>query len=214
MRTLRACVWAPLVWVAVTVLSAPSAAEAQPRDQGHVRLAGYLALGVGGDLDWNVDRLSGSEPLDTTVGFGARVELPVHDFVVVGGLFEVLTVEPSSRYWSGEREAIFDFDAWVRLRYVVELTRDIALEPYVGLPFGLTLAVLDDEGGGDRVWPGFNTGVLAGVAFIFQQRFGGFLELGWRHHQVFDERRVFGSNVDLKLVTNQFAMNFGGLFIF
>ena len=199
-----------LVWLA------PLTAEAQrtERDIGDVRLAAYLALGFGGDADIGAGDSSSSASLDPTVGFGARLEVPVHDYVAIGGIFELLTFEADGAF-GGEREAVFDIDVWVKGRYRFELADAIAIEPYLGLPFGLTLAVLDDpDGSGDEAWPGFNIGVLAGAMLIVDSRFGGLLELGWRHHQVFNEARTFLGDVDLSVETNQFAMHLGGFFIF
>lgn len=194
---------------------APLTAEAQRGDDvGDLRLAAYLALGVGGDADVTTGRSTSSVSLDPTVGFGARLEVPVHEYVAIGGIFELLTFEADTVF-ADEREAVVDFDVWVKGRYRIELSGGLAIEPYLGLPFGLTLAVLDDpDGEGDEVWPGFNIGVLAGAMLIIDSRFGALIELGWRHHQVFNEARTFLGDIDLEIETNQFAMHFGGFFVF
>jgi hypothetical protein len=97
----------------------------------------------------------------------------------------------------------------LKARYPIELSQNLVLEPYVGIPFGLTLAVLNDlDGSGDTVWPGFNTGVLAGAMMLFDGHFGGFIEIGWRHHQAFhDENVPFFGDTSFKGVTNQFALH-------
>lgn len=201
--------------IAAVVTLVPAIASAQVDDEGHFRLAAYLALGFGGDLDWNADSASDSASLDATIGFGARGELPIHDYFVVGGLFELLTIEAEG-YFDNERESVFDIDVWAKARYPIEISNNLVLEPYVGIPFGLTLAVLNDlDGSGDSVWPGFNTGVLAGAMMIFDGHFGGFVEIGWRHHQAFHEENVpFFGDTSFKGVTNQFALHLGAAYQF
>ena len=206
-------------FVSVLVLSAWSAAAASAQDAPAPRayLGAHLALGFGGDADTNAGDLRGSAALDPTAGFGLRADIPLHDYVSVGGMFEALTFETESTGsgFETERKWALDFDVLARVRYPIELS-GLVLEPYVALPFGLTIAMLDDpDGSGDEPWPGWNVGVLAG-AYLFSTalRIGGFLELGWRHHQVYTESRgVFGGNIDIKVVTNQFAVNLGFLFV-
>lgn len=189
-----------------------SAAHAQDAPD-RLRLGGHLALAFGGDADTQIGDASGSNSLDPTIGGGARVEMAIHDYVSVGGMFEVLTFEQDAV--GAEREAVFDFDGIVRARYAIELSAgSLWIEPYLALPFGLTLAVLDDpDGSGDEVWPGFNIGALAGAYLVTNANVAFFLEMGWRHHQVFNEASAFGFDVDLKVVTNQFAVQLGATFI-
>jgi hypothetical protein len=198
---------------ALSILIVPSLASAQD-DLMHLRLGAYLALGVGGDADLNVNDLDSSTELDATVGFGARGEVPIHEYFVVGGLFELLTFE-AGEVTNAEREAVFNIDLWAKARYVFELTRELGLEAYVGIPIGLTLAVLNDsDGSGDDTWPGFNTGVLLGAMLLIQEHFGAFVELGWRHHQIFHEESTILGDIEMKIVTNQFAMHLGGVYQF
>jgi hypothetical protein len=187
---------------------------ADPASDRSLRVGAYLVLGFGGDADLHSDPGGKtSDQLDVSVGFGARADLPVHDFIAIGGLFEAVSFETDAP--SAEREWAFDFDGYVRLRYAIELASDLVLEPYLLLPLGFTAAALDDpDGSGDEAWPGWNTGALAGLAILTASHFGGFVELGWRHHEVYTEVSSILGNVDLSLVTNQFAMHLGGLFVF
>jgi hypothetical protein len=210
-RSSRPATLAAILLTAVASIAAPASAQ----EEDATRLATYLALGFGGDADTTVGDLSGSASLDPTVGFGARVEQPLHEFVVVGGAFELLTFEADVR--DSEREALFDFDGLLRIRYPFQVAnRSLWIEPYVALPLGFSMAVLDDpDGSGDEVWPGWNIGALAGVYLLLTDApFGFFFEAGWRHHQVYNEAQgPFGADVDLKLVTNQFAMHLGAAFL-
>ena len=206
---------AALALLCVPVLGA-SRASAQAAEDRDLRLGAHLALGFGGDADVFSDPgVTSSAALDPTVGFALRAELPVLDFVAIGGLFEALTFQADSDTFGRDRTRkwAFDFDAFARVRYVIELPdAGLFLEPYLLLPLGFSFGMLHDlDGDGDEAWPGWNTGVLAGLSVLTASGLGGFLELGWRHHEVYTQWTVpfIGSNVDVSLVTNQFALNLG-----
>lgn len=209
----RTVFFAALALLSIPVLGG-SRASAQTAEDRDLRLGAHLALGLGGDADLFLDGRKGSAALDPTVGFGLRAELPILDFVSIGGLFEALTFEFDSDTLGRDREWAFDFDAFVRLRYVIELPdAGLFLEPYVLLPLGFSFSMLDDpdgEVGDDEAWPGWNTGVLAGLSVLTSSGLGGFVELGWRHREVYTHVEVpFIDDLDLSLVTNQFALNLG-----
>ncbi|MCB9595336.1 MAG: hypothetical protein H6719_21635 [Sandaracinaceae bacterium] len=192
---------------------APTIASADV-DDDYIRVGGYFALGLGGDATGQLNSVDYSAGLDPTIGFGARVERGVWDYVSVGGNFELMTFEAD--VLDSEREAVFNLDLWVRVRYLFEVNRDLWIEPYVGLPIGLSLGVLrdiDDASGDDDVWPGWNTGVLAGIQVVTSASVGFFFEAGWRFHQVFTNGRII-VDIDAQLETNQFAMQLGAFALF
>jgi hypothetical protein len=198
---------------------APAPVRAQMEHDRHLRVAAYLALGLGGEWDGTAGSLRSEGELDATVGFGVRAEVPVFDFLTVGGMLEGLTYEPSGRS-DTEREWAFNFDLLVRVRYIFEVVRgQLFLEPYVGLPIGFTFAMLPaPSGGGDEAWPGWNTGVLGGLAVLTSSRFGGFFELGWRHLEVHNRLTttvpIVGEiRTDLSVVVNELALNVGAMFL-
>lgn len=197
-------------------------AEAQALDDRSPRVAANLAVGFAGELDAyaHTDALGGTTThtdvnLDPSVGFDLRGELPVLDFLVIGVWFEFLGV--LSDQTGAEREETFGFDAYARGRWVFEVVPDFFIEPYLLVPIGFSMAVLPD-GGGDRIWPGWNTGALAGAQFVHGSGFGGYVELGWRHAETYDHRSttVLGTtvNADASLVLNELALNVGALFAF
>lgn len=201
----RALLTGLLVVLGGSVASTATAQEDDPR------LAAALALGLGGDADITTGfpALDGSVDLDPTVGFGVRGEFPLHRYFVLGGSFELMTFELDGGGTDFEREEVFDFDGILRARYPVELSAEsIWVEPYVALPVGFSMGVFP-EGDGDQVWPGWNLGVLAGAYLLVPPHVGFFLELGWRHHQVYSDVEVLGTNRDRKIVTNQFALQLG-----
>lgn len=193
-------------------LALPQSAAARPHENETLRLGGYLALAFGGEAEGRVGGVSASEGLDVTAGFGLRAEVPLHEYFLIGGSFELLTFETNGVF--SERESIFDIDVWARGRYPIDLG-SFTIEPYVGVPLGLSLAVLANpaRGSDDRVWPGWNIGILAGAALVFEAPFSVFVEVGWRHHQVFTSVDVAGGTLDYELATHQFAVQLGAAFI-
>lgn len=216
----------PLPWfafalvalVALALLVLSSEARAQEREDRSPRIAVNLALGFAGELDTQIGDSRADVDLDPTVGFDVRGELPVLDFLAVGVWFEMLGVLTDTN--GAEREETVGFDAYVRARWVFEvIPSDLFIEPYVLLPLGFTAGILpDDDGSGDDVWAGWNTGVLAGAQILHGSGFGGYLELGWRHAEVYDRRSVtiLGTTLttDLALTMNELALNFGAVYAF
>lgn len=201
------------------VLLAPSLASAQMQHDRHMRIAAHLALGLAGEYDASASSglgsgSTGDSNLEPSVGFGLRAEMPVLDFLSVGGMFEAITYEPDVR--GSEREWAFNFDLLLRLRYMFEVIRgDLFLEPYLALPVGFTLGVLpligDDS---DSAWPGWNIGALAGLAILTASRLGGFIELGWRHFDIYNSDRVpVVGDVDYQITVNELALNLGVMFM-
>lgn len=209
----RALPFGPALALALAV-AAPRPASAQIQRDDHLRLAAHFALGAGGDADiWADDRKS-SFGLDPRIGFGVRAELPVHELVLVGALFEAATFQADisslrdldGRYWA------LDFDVHARVRYLVEIVRgEVFLEPYAMVPIGFSLGVFPDlsESSGETAWPGWNIGVMAGIGVVTSARIGGFLELGWRHHELYTELDLGLATSDIAFVANQLAMNLG-----
>lgn len=209
----RASSFGPSLGLALSLaLLAPASARAQMEHDDHLRLSGHLALGFAGEGDLSISSdlgtLDTESELDPTVGFGLRVEKPLFDFLSIGAMVEALTFQIDDA--DAEREWAFDFDLLVRVRYLIELLQgDLFLEPYAALPVGFTFAMLDDpDGDGDEAWPGWNIGALAGIAVIHSSRFGGFLEVGWRHLEVYSHVDAL-VDADLAVTVNEFAMNLG-----
>lgn len=199
--------WISVVAVTIPLVLAHSVASAQDLYQDdRVRIGGHFALAVAGDAEGRVGNFDLQASLDPTLGGALRVEVPVHDYVVLGGWFEVLAFEWDAA--GAEREAVLNFDLLVKARYPIELAASLALEPYLQLNVGPSIAVLP-IGADDEAWPGWNLGLLAGAALLLDSA-GFFLELGWRLHQVFQETSVGAADVDLEVLTNQLAFQLGG----
>jgi len=208
----------PSLALALAIGLVPIGASAQELSDRDPRLAANLALGIAGELDAHVAQGSSSTrfqgDLDPSVGFDLRGELPVLDFLVIGAWFEFLSVEGESS--GSEREESFAFDGYVRARWVFEALTDVLfIEPYLLLPLGFSMAILDLDDDGDDVWPGWNTAVLLGAQFLHASGFGGYLELGWRHAEVYRSESVaLVGDVTTSLILNEMALAFGVVYAF
>jgi hypothetical protein len=210
-----------LTALGLSLLAAPAAAQTGVRNAP--RVAAHLALGFGGELDTYLSTRDGSNRgdvnLDPSFGFGLRGEVSVHDVVAVGVAYELLGVLGDTA--GAEREELMSFDAYLRARWVLEaLAGDLLIEPYVLVPVGFSMAILPDpDGSGDEIWPGWNSGAMVGSQLVHRSGFGGYLELGWRHAEVYDRTSVtipiVGTiTTDASLVMNEFAANVGLLYAF
>lgn len=197
--------WTPLIALALGLF--PSLAGAQDLyEDDRARIGGHFALAMAGEANLRTPLGNPDLSLDPTLGGALRVEVPLHDYFVLGGWFEVLAFEWDAP--NAEREPVFNFDLLMKARYPFEIGRDLGLEPYLQLNVGPTIAVLE-VAGGDEAWPGWNIGVTAGAALLLDPA-GFFFELGWRLHQVFYEQSTALGDADLEVLTNQLAMQIGG----
>jgi hypothetical protein len=182
-----------------TLFGFTSAASAQDPDDLH--LSGFLALGFGGE--WNVDGgpITVDGDLDATVGFGLRLDVPLLEYLTVGGqigfLFPKLDGVDSRESWIDLPDLI------VRGRYPVRLGNGL-LEPYVGFLIGGTISVLGEDDLKDTAY-GWNVGLLFGAQYFFTDVIGALFELGWHRHAANHE----GDLGDLDYSANQAAMNLG-----
>ncbi|MCA9577576.1 MAG: hypothetical protein R3B40_05480 [Polyangiales bacterium] len=164
-----------------------------------IRLNAYGVLRGGGS--WRVRGDGGSASDDAGVGggLGLRVEIPLHEYFVLGPMvdFHVLTLDP---LLIGDRFRIntLTFGVWSKGRYLFDLSGH-PFEVYVSVPMGLSLYFADQPGWDTQV--GVSVGLLLGAQLFINERFGFLLENGFRR----DGFREDG----LKYRTLQFVMNAG-----
>ncbi|MBX3247571.1 MAG: hypothetical protein KF901_10380 [Myxococcales bacterium] len=192
--------------LALVALGLSSLAPASAAAEDKTRVSLYFALGAGGQSTARVEGRSTSGGLDPTLGAGLRLEYLVLEYLAIGGMFEMGGYKYDGR--SREADLYFDFDAWVKGRYVFDLG-SLKLEAYLGLPFGLT-AFRPDRADNEV---GFNTGLLGGASLLFD-RFALFAELGWRRRQFRRSESIFGIDIVARVFTNQLAMHFGATVFF
>ncbi len=184
---------------------APTASAQDPMD---LHFSGFFALGAGGDLDIDGDSV---DDLDPTVGFGLRLDVPVLEYLTVGG-------QVGFNFWktdaADEREMWIDLpDLILRLRYPVRLGNGL-LEPYLGFLIGGTISTIGDADNKDTSY-GWNTGILFGMQYFFTDALGLLFEVGWHHHAASHEATIpFIGTVEADYVTDQAALNFGFTVLF
>lgn len=197
---------AALAFAFALVGIAPAASAQDPMD---LHLSGFFALGAGGEqvFDGGVDA-----GLDATLGFGLRLEVPVIEYLTLGGHL-------SFNSWRTDGEADADRQWWfdvpdliVRGRVPIRLG-DSLLEPYVAFLIGGTISTLDEVGGDDVAY-GWNVGMLAGAQYFFTEMFGVLLEVGWHRHAASHDLDLGPLNVEVDYWANQAALNFGGTVLF
>jgi hypothetical protein len=198
-----------LATLALCLLPATSRA-----DDVEYRVSPYLLVAGGGDVKTNFSNTSDgvTTAANASVGFGARFEAAITEYIAVGALFEYAALQRAGATFpivgtvTPDRDKLMDFDVWVKGGTRLDLGPG-ELEVYGGVPFGLTAAVVTFSGDRETL-PGYNLGLLAGAQYWFD-RFGVFTELGYRFHKVFD-RSVLGSDVQASYRISQLAWHLGG----
>jgi hypothetical protein len=185
--------------------AAPSLASAQDADA--LRLSTFFGLGVGGTGQVETGAFTVESDLDATVGFGLRLEVPVLEYLTLGGQlgFNFMKIDGVD-----DRDPLLDLpDLIVRGRYPIQLNSGL-LEPYVGFLVGGTLHILGEGDNKDTAY-GWNVGVLFGAQYFFTDMVGALVEVGWHRHAA--NHNVAG-DADAKFSMNQAALNFGVSFLF
>ncbi len=210
-----------LVLALSTLLALAPSSAARADGGGGSTLEAYGAFGFGGDGSYRVDdpfvgTVRTTFDLEPSAGFGLRYVAGLSPYFGIGALFEALTMEPDER--DAKRRWVIDFSLRPEVRYAFRVG-EFTLEPYLAVPIGFTAAMLDDYDDarsphGDEAWPGLNLGVMAGARFITEVGLGGFLELGWRHHQAWSHYARFNKDYETNATANQFALHVGGLYRF
>lgn len=186
-------------------LRSPNHQEAQDA----ARLSAYFPLHGAGEM--TIDYEGPGEPrtgLGSTVGVGARFEIPLFKYVSVGALWELLSFEIG-----GFRDTLgMDFDALIKGRYVFGVTTRLDVEAYGIVPIGLSW-MSPGDGPASPVGSGlgFNTGFQGGATAILDGRFGVFMDLGVRVRRIFSNTAT-GSDVVLR--TAQLVWSLGGVLLF
>lgn len=208
--------WLSLL-AALALVSVAAPAEAQSIQNAMVSAYGRFGFAGSGDLyaDTSVLHTHATGDLQPTAGFGLRGEATLFDFLSVGGFFEAASYQVSGNFGAvhvdTSRRWMFDIDAFVKGRWLFEaIPNELYLEPYVLVPIGLTLGALTNlDNNDDRTWPGWSSGAMLGLTLLSAMGVGGFVELGWRHHEVYTSETILTVDTHASWALNQFALNAG-----
>lgn len=161
------------------------------------RLIGYFLASFGGEFKLKGNGFRGDVNADPGVGLGFRYEFLATDSFSISPMVEWTAYDTRG---PGDRSHFFDFDVFLKIRKAVR-TGSATIEFYGGLPIGFTVAAPD---GLDEAFLGFNMGALFGAALFFKEKYGLFLESGWRMHAIWND--------GTRGLLNQGVIHFGGAF--
>jgi hypothetical protein len=183
--------------------------------QTHDRIALVVGGGFGGERslhvnpDADIDVPTISADLDPSPVFGLRYIHAMSRYMTLASELRVTRYRADG---ADDRNTLFDFSVMPAGRFVIGIG-SYELEPYLGVPLGLTVNLLDADPPGDlgRGSVGFHLGLLGGVAFHMPFGLGVFVEFGWLHHEAFDKD---DADTRYRLVLNQAALNAGVSYAF
>lgn len=182
-----------LVFV-VCLLGAPASSRAQqtveyqePPEEGfadpasgpeRMRLVLFGGVHFGGQAQQSSSGFGDvTQSLGPAPTFGARLELPLGNALVLGGFVDFVSIQTSNPPRGADRLSLVGAGLWVKLRMVLALQRSL-IELYVGVPLGVSIwippsSAFDAEAG-------LALGVLAGAQAHITPRLAFFVEAGVR----------------------------------
>jgi hypothetical protein len=162
-------------------------------------------LGFGG----TVDAGNAETDLVSTLGFNIRADVPVVRYFVIGPILQFESWSPDAP-GDPSRNFAIDIDLFLRGRVPIELESPLGVEFWGGIPIGLTLSILRDEGYDalDGLGFGWNVGFLVGGAVHFTRKFGLFAEVGWLQHRMNHDYVETGGDVDFRYAQGVFNIGF------
>lgn len=214
-RPLRRAPW--LLTTALTLLAlgaTPAAAQivAEGGGTGVVdsgptqewRLNAYGVLRGGGDWRARTEGPDINSDMRAGGGFGVRLEIPIHKYVVVGPMLDYNVLRPDGVLgFDPENIHALTFGVWSKGRYVLDLAGH-PFEVYIGIPMGLSLYFSDAAGWDTEV--GVSIGLLFGAQIFINDTIGFMLETGFRRDGFRDRN---DGDADIRYRTLQFVMNMG-----
>lgn len=168
---------AAFVFVLLSLAAAPTLAQAPSGPADAIRANFYGTLRFAGET--SSDSILGRLDIDMDPGFGggARLEIPLMDYIVVGGSFQIASLRADG---ADDRQSVLDFSGWIKGRYVLPNVGR-GLELYLGLGIGLSIA--PDVDITDDTEVGWNLQFLPGAQYFVTGSLGLLFEFGFtRHH--------------------------------
>jgi hypothetical protein len=167
------------------------------------RLNAYGTLRGGGSWRYRGDGPDASQGLGVGGGLGVRLEIPIHQYVVLGPMLEYQVINTDSVLgFDLANVHSLNFGLWSKGRYVLDLAGN-PFEVYVAIPIGLSIYVGDDM----DTEVGVAVGLMFGAQLFINDRIGFLLETGFRRDGFRERDRDF--DITVRLRTMQFVMNAG-----
>ena len=132
----------------VVLVSIDVGQPVRPRRQR--RLNAYGVLRGGGQWRGRTDGADINRDMRVGGGVGARLEIPIHKYVVLGPMFDYHLLNPADITVLGfdiefENIHALTFGVWSKGRYVLDLAGN-PFEVYIGIPMGLSIYAADADG--------------------------------------------------------------------
>ena len=194
------------------LLLASTAANAGPYDG--FRLGFLGSFGFGGETETKFDAsVKSDSDNEATAGFVITGQYPVWTYVTVGLEFGVLFSKTERMDHANlDRNSIIDISPVIEGKYPLLGGR---LEPFIKMPFGLSIFVPSDDLKENSTGIGWNVGLMAGARYVVWRGLAVEAELGWQGHGgPYDEEREGYKKREADFESHQLQLRFGMLWSF
>jgi hypothetical protein len=189
-----------------------TAASAGPYDG--FRLGFLGSFGFGGETEAKPEGGAKSDSdNEATAGFVITGQYPVWTYITVGLEFGVLFSKTEAMDRADlDRNTIIDIAPVIEGKYPLLGGR---LEPFLKMPFGLSIYVPSDDLKDNSTGIGWNVGLMAGARYFVWRGLAVEAELGWQGHGgSYDFEPQGFPKVEVDFEGHQFQLRFGLLWSF
>jgi hypothetical protein len=211
----RAVVSFAAFFCALVFVSAASAQVPRPWMDPRIGIKGVVGLGGEADFDFETDQDSKLD-MEATIGLAGQLELPLHEYFVIGGLIGAQWWDVDNSDPNFGRSTMMDIDVLLKLRAPVRARRSFG-EIYAAVPVGFSFNFLHSSYERDltNVDSGFgwNYGIVGGVQWFFSDDVGILGEVGYVVHRVQHRVKAGQFAGDLDIDFGQVQLAIGAMFI-
>lgn len=176
---------------------------------GSFRLSASFDLGFAGAASASSDFGDAEVDLATTLGGRVRAQIPIGNFILVGGSLGIDGYTADGAPNDADRLKVLGVEGLIGARYAIDLGA-IAIEPFGFATIGLAVGLADDAVLDDSE-VGLAFGLRGGTNIWFTPMIGVTVDMGYQMHAFFLDDG-FGGSVTTKL--QQFRFGVGGVFRF
>ncbi|MBT9560105.1 MAG: hypothetical protein IV100_29020 [Myxococcales bacterium] len=203
---------ARLATLFTSTILASSVASAGPYDG--FRLGFLGSFGFGGETEAKATGgLKADSDNEATAGFVITGQYPIWTYITVGLEFGVLfTKTEAMDRLDQDRNALIDIAPVIEGKYPLLGGR---LEPFLKMPFGLSIYVPSDDLKDVSTGVGWTVGLMAGARYFVWSGLAVEAELGWQGHGgSYDYEAQGFEKVEYDYEGHQFQLRFGVLWSF
>jgi hypothetical protein len=187
-----------------------TAASAGPYDG--FRLGFLGSFGFGGETETKSTGIKADLDNEATAGFVITGQYPIWTYITVGLEFGVLFTKTEAMDRADlDRNTIIDIAPVIEGKYPLLGGR---LEPFLKMPFGLSIFVPSDDFKNLSTGVGWTVGLMAGARYFVWSGLAVEAELGWQGHGgSYDDDAGF-EKAEVDFEGHQFQLRFGLLWSF